>query len=296
MSAAHDGAAASQSRLLELPDELVIEILRHLLPCGPADTFPPKEPGDAPYSRRIEHWTYALPASSSPIRQRHSLASTYAAHLRAVALVSRRANALATPLLYLAINLQTILSTNGLAGTLEGEYEIGNVRMHRAPTSPQLAALVRHLHLPNDGLLHGASDRMADKELFAPSLRAILERVSRLETLSVHTRPDGVALRQFLNVFGEQSTRPAAARESLRRLTISCLGRTPPQLEACMHAPRLSHLHLIQWIPASLRMHFGATIYQSLRVLRLSRCVGKGRTGQGEGESEGRTRIRARAC
>ena len=233
--------------LLQLPDEVLGLILLFLLPPSQATTFPPRHPRSSSYTDLSQSWTCASvrPPWPHPAVPRA---------LCAFALVSRRANQLATPLLYHAIHLHTIVATNQLANTLDGSRHKGS--------------LVRHLHLPNDGLLHGASDRMADKQRWVESIRIILHSAFRLESLSLATRPGGEVLQEVLS----HACKRPDGMETLRRLTVSSLSFSFPSLGVGrLNARQLSHLHLIQWIPPTLSERFGATIYQSLQAIRLSR-------------------------
>lgn len=255
-----------------LPDELISLVCSHLLPLSPSSTYPPTSPkGSTSHVRRYQ-WNTPCPKPSwaeSTIEL--FLTNVKSSALYSLALVSKRLHALVNPYLYMTINLQSITATICLACTLEGHYDGACVGKPYA-RSLALGRMIRHLHLPNDGLLHGVWDRLAgmdDTALFAPSLRAILQRSPRIQSIAAITRPTSVILRQVLNVFGTNgdNSRPFP----IKRMTINCLSFTHPLLEGRMNTQHLTHLHLIQWIPTSLSNRFGPELFSTLQVLRLSR-------------------------
>lgn len=254
MDAAPGGAARSfiapqeaknSINLLDLPEEILILIVTHLQPSSAYSTFPPRYPITASYTELSQSrpliddlaWPQASPQSLCSFVQ-----------------VSRRTNQLGIPFLYNAITLQTISSTNRLSSTLSRDRQLG--------------AYIRHLNLSNDGLLHGQSDRMADKAIWLASVGGILRSSRNLQSMSLSTRPGGEALQELFRHASSQN----AGMQSLNRVTISSLSFSFPSLGASsLFAPNLGRLHLIQWIPPTLSERFGSTIFQSLQILRLSR-------------------------
>jgi hypothetical protein len=236
---------STRTSIFDLPEEIIILILQYLRPEQPLTTFPPRLPSSSSYTVLCQSWTNATPPPWPIPAVPRSLV--------AFARVSKRANQLVKPLLYNAIALQTIDITDQLA-----------LQLIRDPSS---GSLIKHLFIPHDGLMHSPSDRLASLETWPTSWRCILAAATRLESLFLLTRPGGKALEQLL----DHTASFKKGMSSLRRLTISSLSFTQPTLTRPIHAPCLTHLHLIQDTTSTLTHLLEPTTHQSLQYLRLSR-------------------------